>query len=129
MNDQLWTAVLDLYENKLGVPNKIVEDLSCYDMLYLCCTGLSNNTISETLDIDINVVGDVLKRMLNFSGWYKDLDINPLFVYNSVKGVRDLYIASVMAVSGMIEKSYVNKSYTICKKFERIEREIDNYYD
>lgn len=129
MNEQLWKEVLDIYENSFGIPNRVVESLASYDILYLCCTGLSNETISTTLDIDINTVSEVLKEKLNFIGWYKDLDISPLYVYNSVNGVKDLYIASVMTVKGLIDKVFVSKSYTICRKFERIEKEINKYYD
>lgn len=129
MDEKLWKDVLNFYKDTFGIPNDIIENLASYDIMYLCCTGLSNETISIDLDVDIDAVSKVLKDKLNFVGWYKDLDISPLFVYNSVNGVRDLYIASVMAVKGLIDNVYVNKSYTICRKFEKIEREINKYYD
>lgn len=128
MNLNNWKDVIEFYKEHLGIPAHIVEFLASYDILHLCCTGISNETISEILDIDLDEIKNVVKEKLNFIGWYRDLDINPLFVYNSTNGNQELYTASVMAVQGAMDKIYVNKSFMICKKFEKIEKEINKYY-
>ena len=123
-----WQKVIDFYENRFGIPAKVVNYLAVYDFLQSCCVGLSNGTIATQFEVETAYVKQVLIEFLNFNGWSKDLDISPLFVYNKVNGVKELYWSAVMAIPGVMGKSYVNKSYSICKKFLKIEKEIDKYY-
>jgi hypothetical protein len=123
-----WQTVIDFYKIAFGIPEKVVNFLAVYEILESCCTGMSNDTIAKYLSEDSDYVKGVLIEFLNFRGWDKDLDISPLFVYNKVSGMKELYWASVMAIPDLIPRSYVEKSYSICNKFLKIERMINKYY-
>lgn len=127
MNDD-WREVVEMYQTRLGIPEKIVNYLADYDILHSCCVGMSNPSIARELDLDEDTIRNVLIQNLNFKGWEKDLDISPLFMYNKANGNKEFYWALVMAVKDLLPKYLVNKSFVISKKFLKIEREINKYY-
>lgn len=123
-----WKDVVDFYRTNLRVPETVVNYLAVYDILEASCTGVSNEDIAGEMSVEVKYVKDTLIEFLNFRGWDKTLDISPLFVYNKTKGIKELYWAAVMAIPDIMPKSYVDKSFTICKRFIKIERTIDKYY-
>lgn len=125
---ELFDEILNIYTRKLKIPKSVVYLLSDYDIIYNCVSGLSNKSISEYLDIDEEDIKETLIKRLNFSGWYEDLEINPIYIYEKTNGIKDLYVKVIMSIPSNLYKPYINKSFRICKRFSEYERRINKYY-
>jgi len=122
-----WKCVKDFYINILKVPPTIVDILSVYEILNDCCSGFSNKSISDFYDIPEDYIRKLLKRYLKFTGWEKDLDINPLMIYNKVVGDEESFYAFAMP-AGVLTKDELLTSYKACKIFDRMERKLNKFY-
>jgi len=130
-----WDSLLTFYKEKLNVPEYIVFLLSDYNILTMCCTGFSNELISEFLDVDESSVKGVLVEHFDFNGWKLNLDKNPLLVYNNtITEIEDNFSTEFMDkfYSNLKENNFsgdeLEIAYNICNILARIERNINEYY-
>lgn len=105
-----WTLIKKLYKNKFGIDKKELESMSDYDVVLLCVSGMSNEDISNFLDIDRKETDKIILKHLFFAGWEPTLSYNPYYfyrlslkcgiinsvqfadlVYGNVKGNQDTY--------------------------------------
>jgi hypothetical protein len=85
MNAQLdWETVKEFYQEQFGIEGWVVEVYASLDILTLCVSGASNETITKFLEVPIADVKKVIQDTLDFDGWDEDLPISPYNVYNSM---------------------------------------------
>ena len=76
-----WEDIKEFYKEHFGISNWVVEMLANLDILTLCASGASNETISNFLEIPVDEIALVIKEVFDFPGWEKDLPINPYKSY------------------------------------------------
>lgn len=125
----IWKVVLEFYEKELHVPRNITECLSVLEILRGCAMGLSNTRISKGYD-DIDYVSAVLFHYYNFPGWDIDLDFSPIAVYRRINGNYLAYEQEILMLSWRYEDfdENIKESFNICKRYEEILKELDEYY-
>jgi hypothetical protein len=128
MENEKWQDIQKLYEEKFNIPPRIIDLVACDDILLLSVSVLSNETISNQTGYDLIYVTSVIKTFLEFDGWEHDLDINPFFVYNKDK-TYDFYAINVTTVSAITTAKQKETSYCLCKRFDNLRKEVNNYYD
>jgi len=125
----LWNEVVNFYEEKLGIPQHIVNYLAVDEALRLCVSGLNNGKIASLLRYEYqSYVDDITREFLDFAGWYRDLDVNPWHIYRRQKdyyGFRTEY----SLLTKVDNYDIIDKAYDLCKKYEIIRKEIDKYYE
>jgi hypothetical protein len=126
--EKTWETVRKYYTEKFDIPPRIVDAIACDELLLLCVSGLTNRSIAYHLDMDIEYVEKVVQEFLKFRGWDYDLDINPFHVYNNHKEYED-FCETSRIITPLLNKTEMNKSYNLCRKFEKLRKEINEYYD
>ena len=81
MENVEWESIKEFYKEHFGMSGWVVEMLANMDILLLCASGSSNETISNLLDIPVDEILLVIKEVFNFPGWERDLPINPYKLY------------------------------------------------
>lgn len=129
MNKDNWEAVKKFYVETFNVTDDLVDLVADSEILHMCATGASNLSISNTLDIDIEIVKTVISSVYDFDGWATDLEINP---YKEFEKFRDRgqylfvdfdrHIESVSPYSGVP----IMDMFRSCKSYERIKINIDS---
>ena len=84
MSNPNWNDIRQFYLDNFGIAVDLVDLLADSDILTMCASGSSNESIAISTDIGINDVKKVLLSIYNFSGWSVDLDINPLGIYEEL---------------------------------------------
>jgi hypothetical protein len=88
MSNVSWEVVKEFYKSKFGMKDWVVEMIANLDILSLCVSGASNDSIVKFLDIELNEVIQVLYDTFEFSGWRIDLPINPYRIWGMYDGVK-----------------------------------------
>lgn len=122
-----YEAVKRLYKEIYGIDEDIIDLLADYDIMYNCVVGLSNTEISDLLGIDIEIIKNVLENRFNFIGWKYSLDFSPLYIYNKVNGIWELYYETVSKIL-RVSDELVKLSYRLCKDFINYEKFLDERY-
>jgi hypothetical protein len=129
--DKLWQYIKDIYKDKLGIPEKIVNLLSDDKILIGVATGLSNRHICNYVDLDEKLVKTIVeqyfKDISNFSGWQVDLDFSPIMVYNNKHTTLYGYIGAVKEASSLVTENDVYTSYQVCVVYKNYEEELAKY--
>lgn len=123
-----WKAVLRFYKEELGIPENVTEYLSVELILKYCAMGLSNNRISRKLKLDVIFISQMLSKYLNFEGWTTDLDFSPLAIYNRCDGNYVMYEQEIQMITYDFSHAHLDLSFSICRRYNSIRKEIDNYY-
>lgn len=133
MNDIHWDAVKEFYKDKFGIDGWVVEMYANLDILSLCVSGASNDTIVNFLEIPMEEVVKVLEDTFKFSGWEKDLPFNPYRLFCSYNGIIssvDHFVSFTMDVAIELAKSgnFVNqeKVFYMCETYKDIEERIED---
>jgi len=127
MDNKVWEDVQKIYLEKFNIPPKILDLIACDEVMLLCVSGLSNQVISQHVEQDEEYIKSILKEFLGFEGWQFDLDINPFFQYTKYKQY-DSFISNFAVLSPATEEFIAQKSFNLCRKFEKIRKEIEPYY-
>jgi hypothetical protein len=125
---KVWKEITDYYEKNYNIPPRILDMIAVDPILKLCVEGLSNLHIVERLDFDMKYIMEEINKNLIFSGWDNDLDFNPIFIFKSHQEYED-YVKQVNTISNITPIDIINKSYNLCRKYKKIIREIDEYYN
>jgi hypothetical protein len=125
---ETWEFIKSIYKIKFNIPKYVLEYVAVYDILNLCACGYSNKKISSYVNQDVSYIEEVLLDFYIFKGWFDDLDISPLAVYNLSGGIYIFYEQEIYSRS-LIKDYQVKQSFKICKQFTEIKQEIYRYYD
>lgn len=119
-----WEVIQSLYQKYFNIPPRIVDLMAMEPILEECANGICTLTISRKFDLPVEYVEEVLEECLNFPGWKEDLDISPLSVYNGLGGDYNFYKSTIKTVSNITTKAQIQLSYSVCRKFNKIRKEL-----
>jgi len=125
----IWQAVKGLYKEKFDIPAYVLDFVAVYDVLLKCVEGYSNVKISRYVSQDTKYISEILIRYFSFNGWDADLDFSPIALYNRCNGDILRYKIDVETVTNLYDKECINFTYFICRRFNRIKKEISEKYD
>lgn len=126
MNENKWEDIKQFYMDNFSIPGDIVDLLADRDILTMCAAGASNESISTTLNVDKDSIGLVIKAIFDFDGWDSDLEINPQFIFNSLRdNGKHLFKDFKAACLPIKDEIAVGNMYRLCKRYERICNLID----
>ena len=100
MNEEKWIVIKQFYLDNFNIPGDLVDLLADSNILTMCVSGSSNESISKLLDIDIESVKQIIKSVFEFDGWEKDLDINPLSTNTRPEDLDD----NILRMLGIYDK-------------------------
>lgn len=128
MGEQRWLKIKDILKGLLGVPEQVLDYVAVEEILKLCASGLSNETISRQLNMDEFYVEDVLDEFFEFDGWEVDLDVNPWFIYKKDVRNQSAFEYRVNTLTDLMDDLKMKEAYHVCSMYQRIREEIDKYY-
>jgi|WetSurMetagenome_2_1015567.scaffolds.fasta_scaffold565000_2 hypothetical protein len=128
MENNFWDNLKTFYNKHYNIPPNIVDEIACSEILLLCVSGMSNQSIAYNLNMDLDYINVSTKEFLEFNGWKEDLDLNPYFVYNKHPDYED-FKTSVSLITPLVKLDMINQCYSLCRKYEKIREEIKNSYD
>lgn len=127
MENEQWQDIRKWISTVSSVPEIIIDYISVQNVLKLCVHGLSNDKIAYFCDLDEKAVENILFRYYGFKGWLVDLDLNPWRIYQTTQGEYELYLTKIWDLTNLLDCDIIGLSYKICKKYEVIREEIENY--
>ena len=127
MENEHWQDIKRWISLKSDVPEIVIDYISVSNILKLCVNGLSNDKIAYFNDTSIKYVESILFRYLGFKGWTFDLDLNPWRIYQTSLGNYELYEMKIWSLTNIINCDIIHLSYNLCKKYENIREEIEQY--
>lgn len=112
MTNTDWEVIKDFYQREFGIDGWLVEMYANLDILSLCVSGASDDSIVTFLELPASDVVKVLNDTFEFDGWRRDLPLNPYKVFIHFDGIR-----------GSIEhfKSFVTEVSTELIKYPDLE--------
>lgn len=119
-------AYLDYFQE---VPPFVLDFLAIEEIIKYCISGISNKTIALSLDISEELIKDILEKFLEFSGWEEDLDISPMFFYNSSYGIYLLYRNKIEEVSPVTTEEIILQSYRVCHTYQNLLQKMRIKYE
>lgn len=132
---QTWTIIKDFYTREFGIDGWVVEMYANIDILCLCVSGASNETIVKFLEIPLSDVQDIIMKTLDFEGWDKDLPINPLQLFSGYTGVKssvqhfmdfDSVVSSELSKYEEFAHIKTDTLFYLCELYTDIEERIKN---
>ncbi len=133
VNNLGWEVIKEFYQKEFGIEGWVVEMYANMDILILCASGASNETIEKFLELPVEDVSRVIRDAYDFEGWACDLPINPyqMFIsYNgqvsSVQHFTDFVntVDTELSKYGGIYPKTTEKMFYICETMYDIERKI-----
>ena len=118
-----WEYVKDFYKEHFGIDGWIVELYANLDMLQLCASGASNETIISVCDIELDDLVEILMNTFQFPGWNIDLPINPYKLYLDV-GQDYIQFSKELRVSNVFELKAIDEVFELCRTMSEIEERI-----
>ena len=126
MNEKKWNNIRQFYMESFGIAPELVDLMASNEVVLMCVSGSSNESISSILNMDIESISEILDVILSFSGWTKDLEFNP---YNYYKEDSTLigFIGSIREACSddTITLDIITTMYNICKTYDQIEGTLD----
>ena len=127
MENEHWKDIRKWISTTSSIPEIIIDYISVLNVLKLCVYGLSNDKIAYFSDLNEEAVEDILFRYFGFKGWLLDLDLNPWRIYQTSQGNYELYQIKIWDLTSLLNYDIIGLSYKLCKKYETIKEEIENY--
>lgn len=130
-----WAIIKDFYMREFGIDGWVVEMYANLDILALCVSGASNETIVNFLDLPLAEVIKVLSDAYEFEGWVKDLPFNPIQIFSNYSGTKSTVEHFVSFTSDVavelgkysgIEHIKPEKLFYMCELYNDIEERIRN---
>lgn len=130
-----WEAIKDFYKREFGIDEWVVEMYANLDILALCVSGASNDTIVNFLELPLEEVIKAIDSAFDFDGWPRDLPFNPFFIFQSYNGVESSvqhFVDFSSSVSNELSKyeelSNIKpeKLFYMCELYSDIEERIKN---
>ncbi len=136
MNETLdWECIKEFYQKEFGIEGWVVELYANMDILSLCASGASNETIEKFLEIPLEEIKKVLLETFEFEGWQKDLPMNPYRIFclykgtiSSIQHFSDFVgeIGTELAKYNDFKLCNLDKIFYICETMYDIERKIQD---
>ena len=128
-----WDITATILEEKLNIPRQILDYISIRDIILLCASGSSNQSIALFLQTDLDFVCEIVSSTFLFSGWEKDLDINP---YQILKNILDAeyekaylsFVEEVKLMTPYYGESEITKMFIVADKYFKIEQEMERWW-
>ena len=127
MENEHWAEIRTIISDIKNIPELVIDHMSILELVRLCVNGIGNMKIGYFTDLDVEVVEKILFQYLGFKGWTLDLDLNPWRIYYTTSGNYELYEMKIMSLTNLVDYDIINTSYKICKKYEQIQEEIQQY--
>ena len=131
MNDT-WSTVKEFYNESFGFPEGLVELVAVSDVLLMCVSGSSNETIAKFFDMSIEEIELIIKEYLNFNGWRIDLDFNPYSIYTELVNngyySYEEFILELARINKFVRADYGLELYKVCSLYYRYEDQINNQW-
>jgi hypothetical protein len=124
-----WEVIKDFYKKEFGIENWMVELFANQDILLLCASGASNNTIHTFTEIPLQEVEEVIQNSFKFVGWGGDLPINPFGYYSMIMAEQgEVHMSEFMEeLKEQCRCDFDYKQmYLISKTMWEIEKEIED---
>jgi len=131
-----WNYVKEFYKQTFGIQDWVIELYANLDILQLCASGASNESIVKFSDLDLEDVVEILMNTFNFPGWGEDLPINPYKLYlelcvtvpnesSRAKVFEDL-ICLTFLTKESLRSLDCTKVLQLCKTMKEIEERIEH---
>lgn len=117
-----WEYIKDFYQNEFGIEDWVVELYANLDVLLLCASGASNESISKFTEIPLEEVKEIIRKTFMFDGWTVDLGINPYKLYCDVNGDPTSFKGYITTF--FLDNKIKEFIFTICKTMKEIEEKI-----
>jgi hypothetical protein len=127
MENEHWQDIRKWISVRSAVPEIVIDYISVSNILKLCVNGLSNYKIAYFNDTTEEYVASILYRYFGFKGWDFDLDLNPWRIYKTTLGNYELYQMKIWDLTNLLDCDIIQISYKLCKKYETIREEIEQY--
>lgn len=129
MNEKKWNAVRQFYMDSFGISPELVDLMASNEVLLMCVSGSSNESISVILNIDMGDVREILDTILNFSGWETDLEYSPFKIYEEDNEYIS-FVGSIVEINFAskgnpeLDIDEINTMYFNCKTYASIEERL-----
>lgn len=129
LNKSNWDDVKTFYKESFDIPGDLVDILSVSDIVLMCVSGASNESIAETLEVEEDFVCEVIKTVLDFDGWSRDLTVNPYGVFLTLRVGVDLNLEEFVRIVGSRDTSLTTGEletlYSLCESYNKLENRIE----
>jgi hypothetical protein len=127
MQNEQWAEIRTMLSKAKNMPEIVVDYLSVLNVLKQCVHGLGNMKIAYFNDLEVEQVESILFQYFGMKGWLLDLDLNPWGIYCTAQGNYELYEMKILSLTNLVDYDIINTSYKLCKKYQTIREEIENY--
>jgi hypothetical protein len=129
-----WETVKEFYKEHFGLEGWVVEMYANMDILSLCVSGASNESITKFLEIPMPDIMKVLQDTFSFQGWTVDLSFSPYRMFTAYKGIIssvEHFISFTEEVALELSKNNIHdmkpeKLFYMCETMYDIERKIND---
>ena len=128
MNEVKWETVRQFYMESFGIAPELVDLMASNEILLMCVSGSSNESISRILNVDKESVAEILDVILTFPGWEKDLDFSPYRIFkedSSFIGFTGQVLETIGPEDAGINLQTIKIMYNNCKIYESIEEKLE----
>ena len=128
MNEAKWEVVRQFYMDSFGIAPELVDLMASNEILLMCVSGSSNESISKILNIDVDAVTEILDVVLSFPGWNKDLEFSPYNIYkqdNSFIGFVGTIVETIGNEQTDTTIDAITLMYSSCRIYEEVEEMLD----
>jgi len=122
-----WAETRKLLSVAKDMPEHVVDYMATIEVIKQCAHGLGTMRIAYFNDLELEQVEDILFQFVGFKGWLLDLDINPWSIYETSRGNYEFYEMKILSLTKLVDYVIIRLSYNVCKTYQRIQEEIDNY--
>ena len=129
MEKDVWKEFCEYVNTTLEIPKEILNLLAVNDILFACVVGLSNKTIANRFNLDIEYIKYTLKEFLDFEGWEYDLDLNAFNIYKRSNRDLNSFSLFVDTLSSLVTKETKEILFGLCEKYEELFKKVEKYYD
>jgi len=127
--DRSWEIIKEFYKETFGISGSLVDYMSIKDILLMCASGSSNESISKYLEINREYIPAILSSVFGFKGWSRDLELNPYSVYNYLLSRKEASVGKfaeeVMSLDESISLKDAKFMFGICRKYRGIEDRLE----
>lgn len=129
MEENTWDLIKKIYEDNFGIKGNIVDYVAVNDILLQCVSGMSNEKICFTLDVEPVYLTKVLFNFLGFMGWARDLDISPWHIYNRSAGSKLVFEKKIGDLTNLLNDDIIELAFRVCAIYASIRKDMESFYE